>query len=77
MPERLSVVGFDDVLIASLTVPKLTTIRQPLYEMGQQAVHLLIAQIEQKQESSDVSLAGSHIVVPELIIRASTASVPQ
>ena len=80
VPEQLSVVGFDDVLIASLTVPKLTTIRQPLFEMGQQAVHLLVARIEgkneKKGEDSMDAPAASYIGPPELIIRASTASVP-
>ncbi len=80
VPDQLSVVGFDDVLIASLTVPKLTTIRQPLFEMGQQAVLLLAARIEAGIEAKGgLSLDGpaaSYIGAPELIIRASTSIAP-
>lgn len=70
VPEQLSVVGFDDVLTASLTVPKLTTVRQPLFEMGEQAAHLLIERIE----AGGAAIADpAHILAPELIVRASTA----
>jgi len=71
VPEQLSVVGFDDILLASLTVPKLTTIRQPLHEMGLQSTHLLIATIEGREKTLDEP--ACHITVPELIVRASTA----
>jgi LacI family transcriptional regulator len=73
VPEQLSVIGFDDVLVASLTVPKLTTIRQPLYEMGQQAARLLIESIEGRR---DASVSSAHTIEPELIARASTAAAP-
>ncbi len=75
VPDQLSVVGFDDVLVASLTVPKLTTIRQPLFEMGRQAALLLAARIEAKEVSPDQTPAASYIAVPELIVRASTSRV--
>ena len=70
VPEQLSVVGFDDVLVASLTVPKLTTVRQPLHEMGRQAAHLLIANIKGEEETT----AGptGHVTAPGLIVRDST-----
>lgn len=71
VPERLSVVGFDDVPVASLTVPRLTTIRQPLMEMGQQAAQLLIASIERKE--GDAEHPTGHVTVPQLVVRASTA----
>lgn len=88
LPEELSVVGFDDILVASLTVPKLTTVRQPLLEMGQQAAQLLIQQIERRRESSanatdpEALTSGvdavqqAHVLAPELIIRNSTAAPP-
>lgn len=41
VPEQLKVIGFDDVRVASLTTPQLTTIHQPIKEMAEMAVALL------------------------------------
>ncbi|MFQ3648095.1 MAG: LacI family DNA-binding transcriptional regulator [Anaerolineae bacterium] len=46
IPEDLSLVGFDDIPQAALVHPQLTTVRQPLEQMGRIAVNLLIEQIE-------------------------------
>ncbi|MCA9836936.1 MAG: LacI family DNA-binding transcriptional regulator [Trueperaceae bacterium] len=46
IPEDISIIGFDDIPQASITYPKLTTIRQPLEQMGRVAVKLLLEQIE-------------------------------
>lgn len=45
IPEDLKVVGYDDVRIASLVIPQLTTIRQPIEEIGRLAVELILKQI--------------------------------
>ena len=42
VPEQLKIVGFDDVNIASLTTPPITTIHQPIKEMAATAVELLV-----------------------------------
>ncbi len=47
IPEDISVIGFDDIPQASVTYPKLTTVKQPLEQMGREAVKLLLEQIEQ------------------------------
>ena len=73
VPDQLSVVGFDDVLIASLTVPKLTTIRLPLFEMGKQSARLLIENIEGRGDTDN----PAHIVAPELVVRASTKAAAE
>ena len=61
-------VGFDDVFLAAATSPPLTTIRQPLAQIGARAVEMLI-------EIIGGSLPRDHreIVSPELVLRASTA----
>jgi LacI family transcriptional regulator len=46
VPEDVSVVGFDDVPVAGHTEPRLTTIRQPLQEMGAAAARMLLSTLE-------------------------------
>lgn len=71
-PEDVSVCGFDDSFIARATVPQLTTVRQPLRQMGVEAVSILINRIV-KGEQHD-HLDRSPIVFPtEVIRRASVA----
>jgi LacI family transcriptional regulator len=71
IPEDLSVVGFDDTPVARLAAPPLTTVRQPLREMGAVAVRtaLLLAAGE-RAYSHHLELAT------ELVVRQSTASPP-
>jgi LacI family transcriptional regulator len=72
VPEDLSVVGFDDVEHAAIVTPSLTTIRQPLAEMGRTAVSLLMRLFErQRFETLHVELAT------RLVIRDSTAPPPR
>jgi len=68
VPEDISVVGFDDIPLASLVNPALTTIAQPIYEMGREAMSLLVKNIEKKD------LTKSKIILDtKLIVRESTA----
>jgi LacI family transcriptional regulator len=68
VPEDLSVVGFDDVEHATIVSPALTTVRQPLAEMGRTAVSLLMRLLErQRFETLHVELAT------RLVVRESTA----
>ncbi len=46
IPDDISVIGFDDIPQASIVYPKLTTVRQPLDQMGRLAARLLLEQIE-------------------------------
>jgi LacI family transcriptional regulator len=71
VPEDVSVVGFDDFEAAAYYNPSLTTIRQPLREMGSIATRLLLAKIRGEKE-----LPAEVPIVPELIIRESTLPPP-
>jgi LacI family transcriptional regulator len=63
IPEDLSIVGFDDLEWAQLVAPALTTVRQPLEEMGRMAVSLLSRLIDnQSFEALHVELATRFIV---------------
>jgi LacI family transcriptional regulator len=46
VPDDVAVVGFDDVKPSSYTVPALTTVRQPLHEMGDAAARTVVAAVE-------------------------------
>ena len=67
VPGDLSVTGFDDIDLAQATSPMLTTVRQPLAEMGRMAVSLLVRLLDGHQvEALHVELAT------DLIVRGST-----
>jgi len=66
IPGDIAIVGFDDLPIATQMDPPLSTIHQPIQRIGEQAVQLLINQL-QHEESKPTHL----IIQPELILRAS------
>ena len=67
VPEDVSVVGFDDIQNAAYHNPRLTTVRQPLREMGRIAAEVLLERINTPEK------AGTFVIVdPELIVRDST-----
>lgn len=68
VPEDLSVTGFDDIPPASMITPRLTTVRQPLVEIGGAAAQTLLHQIEGR-----TGCIQSKVVAPSLIVRESTA----
>lgn len=72
VPEDVSVVGFDDSPLIAFTDPPLTTVRQPVVSMGKAAVSALIAEVSGTRVSRTELLFH-----PELIVRASTAPVPE
>lgn len=69
VPEDVSVVGFDDIQSAAYQNPGLTTVRQPLREMGRIAAETLLQRIQ----SRTTALRGEIMVEPELIVRGTTA----
>jgi LacI family transcriptional regulator, repressor for deo operon, udp, cdd, tsx, nupC, and nupG len=73
LPNQLSIIGFDDIEQAAESVPALTTIRQPIPLMAQEAVGMLRKLID--RAPNDAS-EYRRIVQPELIVRASCSPVP-
>lgn len=53
IPEDISIIGHDDINMASIIRPKLTTVRQPKYEMGVNSVNLLVDLIKKEKEITD------------------------
>jgi LacI family transcriptional regulator len=69
VPDDVSLVGFDDSELAELVTPSLTTVRQPLAELGRTAVSLLMRMLEnQRVEALRIELAT------RLVVRESTAA---
>jgi LacI family transcriptional regulator len=67
IPDDLSVVGVDDPPSAAHLAPPLTTLRQPLIQLGHAAVTTLAEQVQ-----NDQSEAESRTLLAELVIRRST-----
>ena len=67
IPDQLSVAGHDGILLSGLTVPPLTTVRQPIAQIGRLAIESLLARLE------DADHAPHQTMLPvELIARQST-----
>ena len=73
VPDDCSVVGFDDVLPAIVSTPGITTIHQPLKEMGLFAAQWVVHAIEAREKSPGHALQV-HKAMPELVVRASTGA---
>ncbi|MFG2840141.1 LacI family DNA-binding transcriptional regulator [Streptomyces zaomyceticus] len=71
VPEDLSVVGYDDVMIARWSSPALTTVHQPLRQMGGEAVQMLLRLRAGEPSVTRLELATS------LVVRNSTAPPPE
>jgi LacI family transcriptional regulator len=70
IPEDLSVVGFDNTILAEIVDPGLTTVAQPIGNMGRQVVDLLIDEIQGEEKP-----ARRVVLLPRLVERKSTAPV--
>lgn len=70
IPEDIAFVGFDDIQLASFMDPPLTTVRQPIFEMGTTAINLLVGMIEGRVKGAQ------QVELPtQLIIRKSSGKI--
>ena len=72
VPQDCSVVGFDEVLPAMVSTPDITTVRQPMKDMGLLAAGWVINAIESRRRGEDEA-AKFFKAVPELVVRMSSA----
>jgi len=68
VPGDVSVVGFDDILSAAYATPSLTTVRQPLLEMGKRGAQVLLERIANREQEYPAEI----VVAPEFVVREST-----
>jgi LacI family transcriptional regulator, galactose operon repressor len=71
VPEQCSVIGFDDIAHSSILTPALTTVRQPMAEMGHMAVKIIAERINTLQKQGKQP-AVHRSLVPRLVVREST-----
>jgi DNA-binding LacI/PurR family transcriptional regulator len=72
VPRDVSVIGFDDIKVAAFNNPRLTTIRQPLSNMGRIAAQCVLSQLNGSEPFRKVIM-----VEPELAVRESTRAIDQ
>lgn len=65
IPDDIAIVGFDDIPGSDKTEPPLTTVRQPIYQMGSKAAEMLIDLIENPSQTPQKCLLGTELVVRE------------
>jgi DNA-binding LacI/PurR family transcriptional regulator len=71
VPRDVSVIGFDDSSLMTLTDPPLTTVRQPIEPMGRMVIELLVGQIAGGTATHD-----EYFFEPELVVRGSSGPAP-
>jgi DNA-binding LacI/PurR family transcriptional regulator len=72
VPGDVSIIGFDDIEAAAFTVPRLTTVRQPLAEMGRIAAQCVLNRLHRTE-----SFRPEVTVEPSFVVRESTQAIPQ
>lgn len=70
VPGDISLMGFDNIPLTSIITPSLTTVSQPSYEMGVEAMKLLLEIIQGKKKAKSKIILGT-----EIVIRESTSSL--
>ena len=73
VPHDVSVVGFDDIQSAAFSMPSLTTVRQPLMEMGKRGAQVLLDRIRDREAQYPAEI----VMTPELVVRESTGPAKQ
>ncbi len=74
VPQDVAVVGFDDQITAATCSPPLTTVRQPVAKLGEQAVQMLLRLLDDTSTGCDGEAQGAQqtVLPTQLVIRAST-----
>lgn len=70
VPDDISLIGFDNTVLAQIVHPPLTTIAQPMYELGQRSVSVTIDFLESGMLSNETI-----VLKPELVVRQSTKRI--
>lgn len=69
VPQDISIIGFDNVLLSAIVSPSLTTIAQPIEEIGQQTISVLLKRIKQQTH------APTRILLPTVLIERESCCI--
>lgn len=69
VPEDVAIVGFDDIELASYTIPALTTISQPKQQIGQTAIQLILDRISNQLLPPRHKILDTHLIIRESSMR--------
>ncbi|MDT3425559.1 LacI family transcriptional regulator [Paenibacillus forsythiae] len=72
VPEDVSIMGFDDIPIAGASRPRITTVRQPVYELGTRSAQMLLRQIRGKEQYKREAIVLPHEIIERESCRALT-----
>lgn len=70
VPDDISIVGYDNTILATIIDPPLTTVAQPMQEIGERSVALLVQQIQSKE-----TVRQRVLLMPDLVVRQSTRTI--
>lgn len=70
VPEDVAIVGFDDIPMARLTQPPLTTVRQPMREMGELAARMLLARLTDTEAPGPVAELPTSVVIRQSTVNS-------
>ncbi|MGM0877476.1 MAG: LacI family DNA-binding transcriptional regulator [Bacillota bacterium] len=70
IPKDISIVGFDNSILAKMCYPQLTTVSQPIQEMGKKIIELLVEEIKDPKK-----LKHRIVMSPELVIRGTASEI--
>lgn len=70
IPEDISIVGYDNLPIASSSRPPLTTVNQPIYEIGKEAAKMVLEMIvNRKSKPRNILLQENHLIIRESVMQ--------
>ena len=73
VPRTLSIAGFDGIELGTLVRPSLTTVAQPIQEIGERGARMLIDIIQERSEGASIVLPPSLVTRSSVVARSVTA----
>jgi LacI family transcriptional regulator len=69
VPKDVSVTGYDDILFSAMLNPSLTTVRQPIYQMGKTASEIVIKILQKKLKEPPIKMFKNELIIRNSVIK--------